>query len=121
VTARKAHLGGNAQIALKDYPRLMYVVAVEAKRCVDFRSGAGGAVLKEALAAALDPDDLSASQEVGVYLAGKGIDAMVFRSVVCEGSHVVVFRDALPAPTVQIDNRDEIREAIEAMAKRGVK
>ena len=118
VTARKTRLGGAAQISLKDYPRLIYVVSIEAKRCLDLREIGGDAILKEALTAALDPDDLSASQEIGDYLAEKGIDAVIFPSVVSGGGNIVVFRDADPPPTVEIRNRDEIFEAIRAMAKR---
>ena len=58
VTARKARLGGKAQIALKDYPRLTYAVAIEAKKCVDSRNIGSNAVLKDVLAAASDLDDL---------------------------------------------------------------
>lgn len=58
VTARKTRLGGKVQIALNDYPRLTYVIAIQAKRCVDFRNIGSNAVLKDVLAAASDPDDL---------------------------------------------------------------
>jgi RES domain-containing protein len=51
VTARKARLGGAAQISLTDYPRLMYVVSIEAKRCLDLRKIGGDAVLEGARAA----------------------------------------------------------------------
>jgi hypothetical protein len=83
---------GEAQISLKDHPRLTYVISVGAKRCLDLRKAGDDAVLKETLKAALDPDDLSASEEVGDYLGAKGIDAIIFRSVVCSGANVVVFR-----------------------------
>jgi RES domain-containing protein len=47
VTARKARLGGKAQIALKDYPRLTYIISIEVNKCVDFRNIGNDAVLKE--------------------------------------------------------------------------
>ncbi|MFZ0899095.1 MAG: RES family NAD+ phosphorylase [Candidatus Sulfotelmatobacter sp.] len=118
VTARKARLGGEAQISLKDYPRLTYIVSVGAKRCLDLRKAGDDAVLKQTLKAALDPDDVAASQEVGDYLGAKGIDAIIFPSVVCSGANVVVFRDAGPPPLIEIQNREEILEAIENLAKR---
>jgi len=96
----------------------MYVVSIEAKRCSDLRKIGSDAVLQEALTAALDPDDLAASQEIGDYLAEKGIDALIFPSVVSDGANVVVFRDADPRPKVEIQNRDEILDAIRTMAKR---
>lgn len=117
-TARKARLGGKAQISLKDYPRLTYLVSFEAKRCLDLRNAGDKAVLKEALQAALDAADLAASHELGDYLSGKGIDAIIFPSVVCDGANIVVFRDADPPPVVEIRNRDEILKAIGDLAKR---
>ena len=97
-TARKARLGGKAQITIKDYPRLTYLVSFEAKRCLDLRNVGDGAVLKETLNTALEIDDLAASQELGDYLRGKGIDAIIFPSVACDGTNVVVFRNADPPP-----------------------
>jgi|ERR1700722_2393377 len=85
-------LSGEAQISLKDYPRLTYVISVGAKGCLDLWKAGGDAVLKETLKAAPDPDDLSASQEVGDYLGAKGIAAIIFPSVVCSGANVGVFR-----------------------------
>jgi RES domain len=49
VTARKTRLGGKAQIALKDYPRLTYIISINAKTCVDFRNIGNNAVLKDAV------------------------------------------------------------------------
>lgn len=46
VSARKARLGSGAQISLKDYPRLTYVVSVAARACVDFRRVGTEPVLK---------------------------------------------------------------------------
>jgi hypothetical protein len=108
-------LGGTAQIALKEYPRLMYVVSIEAKRCSDLRKIGSDTVLP---GAALDPDDLAASQEIGDYLAETGIDAVIYPSVVSGGANIVVFRDADPPAKVEITNQDEILDAIRTMAKR---
>ena len=118
VMARKARLSGKARISFKDYPRLMYIVSVAVKRCLDLRNAGDEAVLKETLKAALDPDDVAASQEVGDYPAAKGIESIIFPSVVCSGANVVVFRDADPPPLIEIRNRDEILAAIENLAKR---
>jgi RES domain-containing protein len=118
VTARSVRLGGKGHIPLTDYPRLMYVISIAAGRCVDLRNAGTDGVLQETLEAVLDPDDHAASQEVGDYLAGKGIDVVIFPSVVCDGANVVVFRDADPPPKVEIQNRDEILAAIQNIAKR---
>jgi hypothetical protein len=57
-------------------------------------------------------------RKVGDYLGAKGIDAIIFLSVVCSGAKVVVFRDFGPPPPIKIQNRDEILKAIENLAKR---
>ena len=118
VTARRLRLGGSGHVPLNEYPRLMYVISITAGRCVDLRNAGSDAVLKETLKAVLDRDDHAASQEVGDYLAGNGIDAIVFPSVGCDGANVVVFRDADPPPKVEIKNRDEILKAFQNIAKR---
>ena len=117
-TARRARLGGASRISLADYPRLTYVISIEARRCLDLRNAGNDTVLQETLKAILDRDDHAASQEVGDYLAGKGIDSIIFPSTVCDGANVVVFRDADPPPRLEIKNRDEVLEAFQNIAKR---
>ena len=117
VTARKTRLGGKAQIALKDYPRLTYVISIQA-RCVDFRNIGNSAVLKDVLAAVTDPDDLAPSQEVGAHLMEKGIEAVIFPSVTGRGENITAFLDADPAPKVAIANRDEILKTLKNLANR---
>ena len=118
VTARKARLGGKAQIELKDYPRLTYAIAIEAKKCVDFRNIGGNAVLKDVLAAASDLDDLGPSQEVGAYLFDKGIEAVIFPSVAGGGANIAAFLDGDPPANVAIRNRKQIIEALENLPHR---
>jgi RES domain-containing protein len=117
-TARKARLGGKAQIALKDYPRLTYVISIAAKKCVDFRIIGSNAVLKDMLAAAGDSADLGASQKVGAYLVDKGIQAVIFPSVAGGGANIAAFLDSDPPAKVSIGNRKEILEALKNLANR---
>jgi RES domain-containing protein len=118
VTARKTRLGGKAQIALKDYPRLTYTISINAKTCVDFRNIGNNAVLKDVLAAASDLDDLGPSQEVGAYLVEKGIEAVIFPSVAGGGANIAVFLDSDPPAKVAIGNRKEILETLRKLASR---
>ena len=118
VTARKARLGGKAQIALKDYPRLTYAIAIRAKKCLDFRNIGSNAVLKDVLAAASDLDDLGPSQEVGAYLLDKGIEAIIFPSVAGAGANIAAFLDGDSPAKVAIGNRKEILEALKNLANR---
>ena len=111
-TARKARLGGAGIISLKDDPRVTYVISIKAKKCLDLRNVGADAVLKDLLAAVSDPDDLEASQEIGAYLFGEGIDAIIFPSVTGSGANIVVFLDADPTPKVTINNRKKILEML---------
>jgi RES domain-containing protein len=118
VTARKTRLGGKAQIALKDYPRLTYIISINAKTCVDFRNIGNNAVLKDVLAAASDLDDLGPSQEVGTYLVEKGIEAVIFPSVAGGGANIAAFLDSDSPAKVAIGNRKEILETLKKLASR---
>lgn len=118
VTARKARLGGHAQISIKDYPRLTYSIAFEIDKCVDFRSVDPSSDLGRALEAALDPADLQVSQEIGQYLMSKGVQGGIFPSVVAPGANIVAFLDGNPAPKAVIANREDVDKAIEDLARR---
>lgn len=118
VTARKARLRGRAQILLKDYPRLTYVISIEAEKCVDFRSVDRSTVLGQTLAAALDLSDLTDSQTVGQYLVAKGVQAALVPSAVGPGANIVVFLDTRSRPKIEIRNRGDILEAIQRLAQR---
>jgi RES domain-containing protein len=117
-TARKTRLGGRAQIELKDYPRVTYVISIEAKKCVDFRKIGNDAVVKDVLTAVSDPDDLGPSQEMGTYLTKEGINAAIFPSVAGSGANIAALLDSHPTPQVTIANRDEILELLKNLARR---
>jgi hypothetical protein len=122
VTARKARLGGRAQISLKDYPRFTYFISVKTEKCVDFRPVEPSSDMGRALAAALDPSDLHISQEVGRYLISKGVQGALVPSVAApvapRGANIIVFLDADPAPKIEIANREDILNAIADLARR---
>jgi hypothetical protein len=107
--------GRSRHNSLKDYPRVTFVISIKAKKCLDFRNVGTDAVLKDLLAAVSDPDDLGASQEMGAYLVGKGIDAIIFPSVTGSAANIVIFLDADPSPKVTIDNRMEILEMLKRL------
>jgi hypothetical protein len=119
VTARKARLGGRAQISA--YPRFTYLIAVEIDRCTDFRSVKPSSPLSPALAAALDEFDLQVSQQLGQHLMTKGVQGAIVPSLVGPNANVVAFLDAEPPPRVQITNRDAILKAIEGWGRRSRK
>lgn len=85
---------------------------------MDFRNIGSNAVLKDALAAASDLDDLGPSQEVGAYLLDKGIEAVIFPSVAGGGANIPAFLDGDPPAKVAIGNRKEILEVLKNLANR---
>ena len=121
VTARKTRLGGTAIISLRDYPRLTYLLSIEAKRCVELRKIGNDAIQKGVLDAVSDPQDLGPSQQAGAYLLEKKADAVIFPSVTGSGANIAAFLDGDPPAKVAIDNRKQVLEAIEALARRAPK
>jgi RES domain-containing protein len=116
--ARGRRLAGTPPIDFKAYPRLTYLIKARMTKCVDLRSTAGSQDRDEMLKAALDPDDQQASRDVGKYLLARGVDGIIFPSVLGAGTNLVVFKDADPAPFVDILNRDEVFKALREFAKR---
>jgi hypothetical protein len=74
------------------------IIQARVIRCVDFRYTAGSQDSEEMLKAALDPDDQEVSQRVGKYLLARGVDGIIFPSVLGGGTNLVVFKDADPNP-----------------------
>ena len=107
VTARKKALGGHAQIDIKEYPRLTYVITVMTRRSVDL-----AASLPSELAAivrhCLQSREYSASQKLAEIWIRQGINAVVFPSATGAGRNVVIYLANAGAAGVTIRNRDEI-------------
>lgn len=116
--ARRRRLTGTPPIDFKAYPRLTYLIKAQMSKCVDLRAIAGPQESDEMLKAALDVDDQEASQDIGKYLLARGVDGIIFPSVLGAGTNLVVFKDADPAPFVDILNRDEVLKALREFAQR---
>jgi RES domain-containing protein len=114
---RRRRLAGTPPVDFKAYPRLTYLIQAKMARCVDLRSTASSQDSDEMLKAALDPDDQEASKDVGKYLLARGVNGIIFPSVLGDGTNLVVFKDAGPAPFVDIQNRDEVLEALREFAR----
>jgi len=92
ITARKARLGGAAQISTDKYPRVVYAVAVNLKRALDL-SALGSSQAGEAVRlACLNKADLTASMELSRELEAEGIQGLLFPSVVGGDDNLVVYR-----------------------------
>jgi RES domain-containing protein len=115
---RRRRLTGTPSIDFKVYPRLTYLIKADMTKCVDLRSTARSPDSDKILKVALDLDDQEASQEIGEYLLAKGVDGIIFPSVLGGGTNLVVFKDADPAPFVDILNRDEVLKSLREFAQR---
>ena len=116
--SRRRRLTGTPPINLKAYPRMTYLIKAQMTKCVDFRSTAGSQDSDDMMKAALDPDDQEVSQRVGKYLLARGVDGIIFPSVLGGGTNLVIFKDADPTPFVDILNRTEVLKALREFANR---
>jgi len=92
ITARKARLGGAAQISTDKYPRVVYAVALSLKRALDL-SALGSSQAGEAVRlACLNKADLTPSMELSRELEAEGIQGLLFPSVVGGDDNLVVYR-----------------------------
>lgn len=77
-------------------------------------------VSRALLTPCLDPNDLTASQEVGELLRSHGVQGIVFPSAIpgFTGRNLVAFRDATPPPHIVLVNREEILRELHHLAER---
>jgi RES domain-containing protein len=119
VTARKARLGGAAQISTDKYPRVVYAVAVNLKRALDLSalgsSRAGDAVRM----ACLNKADLTASMELSRELEAEGIQGLLFPSVVGGDDNLVVYRANCGHPSaLALQNEQQVIDQAKQIAAR---
>jgi hypothetical protein len=99
------------------YPRITYVIAVRVATLVDLTVARAPRTL---LTPCLDPNDVTASQELGEFLRSQGAQAIMFPSAIpgFTGQNVVVFRDATPPPEILLVNRDQILRELRRLVER---
>ena len=91
ITARKARLGGAAQINTDKYPRVVYAVAVNLKRALDLSALESSQAGEAVRLACLNKADLTASMELSRELEAEGIQGLLFPSVVGGDDNLVVY------------------------------
>ena len=108
VTARKARLGGVAQIGTDKYPRVVYAVAVNLKRTLNLAalgaSQAGEAVRLACLKKAV----LTASMELSRQLEAEGIQGLRFPSVVGGDDNLIVYRANCGRRALKLQNEQQV-------------
>jgi hypothetical protein len=108
VTARKARLGGAAQISTDKYPRVVYAVTVNLKRVLDL-SALGASQAGEAVRlACLNKTDLTASTELSRELEAKGIQGLLFPSVLGGDDNLVVYLTKCGRKALKFQNELEV-------------
>ena len=116
ITARKARLGGAAQISTDKYPRVVYAVAVNLKRALDL-SALGSSQAGEAVRlACLNKADLTASMELSRELEAEGIQGLLFPSVVGGDDNLVVYRANCGRRTLTLQNEQQVIDQAKRIA-----
>ncbi len=122
VTARKARLGGAAQISTSKYPRIVFAVAVSLDRSLDLSALSSSEPGKAIVSACLSIDDLNASMALSQILEGEGIQGLVFPSVIPGGDdNLVVYLSNCIAGSLTLQNEREIIEQAKRMAAKDKK
>ena len=117
VTARKARLGGNAQISLDKYPRIVFSVAVTLKKVVDLSKKPlpkGMAAIRDKC---MNAADLGASQELGDRLRTLGVEGMIFPSAVGVGKNLIVYKDLCAKDALQLQNLSALMRMLKKIAR----
>jgi RES domain-containing protein len=116
VTARKARLGEAAQISTDKYPRVVYAVTVNLKRVLNLsalgRSHAGETVSL----ACLNKADLTASMELSRELEAKGIQGLLFPSVVGGDDNLVVYLANCSRTMLVLKNEQQVIDQAKRIA-----
>jgi RES domain-containing protein len=116
VTARKARLGGAAQIGTDKYPRVVYAVVVNLKRVLDIVT-LGGSQAGEAVSlACLNKADLTASMELSRQLEAEGIQGLRFPSVVGGDDNLIVYRANCGRTALTLQNELEVIDQAKRIA-----
>jgi RES domain-containing protein len=108
ITARKARLGGAAQISTDKYPRVVYAVAVNLKRVLDLSALGSSQAGEEVRLACLNKADLTASMELSRELEAEGIQGLLFPSVVGGDDNLVVYRANCGRRALKLQNEQQV-------------
>jgi hypothetical protein len=108
ISGRKSRLGGKALIDLDKYPRVMFRIDLKLDRHISFAEAFRTKDLEGIRQRCLHLDNLASSQAVGGYLAGLGVQAILYPSVEGAGNNFVVFVKNTRRSEVVLFNRAQI-------------
>lgn len=115
--ARKERLAGASGIAMTDYPRITYAIALKLAVHIDLTLGDSDA---EAILPACLDREVADSQEIGEFWRERGVQGMLYPSAVpgLTGTNVVIFRDVAAEPEIVLINRERIIEEFRRLSGR---
>jgi RES domain-containing protein len=117
VLARKKRLGGQAQIAIDKYPRVVFGVDVALEKVVSWLRKPRSPVLEALRQGCLSKDDLSRSQEVGNHLRMSGVQGLLFPSVAGGSQNLIVFLENCGSSGLKLQNLAELKKKIAEFMK----
>ena len=117
IAVRKRRLGGKALIDLDKYPRVTFRIDLRLDRHVSFTGVFRTNDFERLRGRSLDVDNLAASQAVGSYLAGLGVQAILSPSVAGAGRNVVVFIENTRRGQVVLFNRAQVIAQLERLRR----
>ena len=116
VTARKARLGGAAQISTDKYPRVVHAVAVNLKRTLDLSALGSSQTANAIRAVCLAEHDLVASMDLARELEAKGIQGLLFPSVVGGNENLVVYLASCSRKMLALKNEQQVIDQAKQIA-----
>jgi RES domain-containing protein len=117
VLTRKQRLGGNAQITLDKYPRIVFGVSVSLDRVLDFTKKGLPPNLLAVRQNCLAPDDLTPSMKLGDLLRARSIQGLLFRSAVGRSKNLVVYLEHCLPNALEIHNASELMKKMQQILK----
>ena len=116
VTARKARLGGAAQISTDKYPRVVYAVALSLKRTLELSALGSSQAANTIRAACLAEHDLAASMDLARELESDGIQGLLFPSVVGGDDNLVVYLANCSRKMLALKNEQQVIDQAKRIA-----
>ncbi len=117
VLARKKRLGGQSQITIDKYPRVVFEVDVNLQRALSWLRRPRSITLATVRRACLDENDLAPSKELGEVLRKASIQGLRFPSVAGKGRNLIVYCANCDAGGLNLRNADQLKKKIAELSK----
>ena len=116
VTARKARLGGAAQISLDKYPRIVFTVEFTLQKVVDLTMKPPARGMAPIRDKCLAIDDITGSQQLGDLLVKNGVDGLLFPSAIGSGLNLIVYNQCCASDALRLRNKEELLARLKKIA-----